>query len=57
MGNIYNTYLYKCIYFPVNGRKLTHNDNDKSDENLGFATVEESDIGKATSGKIRSGFC
>ena len=37
--------------------KLTHNDNDKNDENLGFATVEESDIGKVTSGKIRSGFC
>ena len=36
--------------------KLTHNDNEKNDENVGFATVEESEIGKATSGKIRSKF-
>ena len=35
---------------------LTHSDNDKSDENVGFATVEESEIGKATSGKIKSKF-
>jgi len=34
--------------------KLTHNDNEKNDENVGFATVEESEIGKVSSGKIRS---
>jgi len=34
--------------------KLTHEDSEVNDENAGFATVKESDIGKATSGKIRS---
>jgi len=34
--------------------KLSHNDNDSKDENVGFATVEESDNGKSTTEKIKS---
>jgi len=34
--------------------KLTHSDNDKNDENVGFATVEESNIGKASTENTRS---